>query len=202
MVKDKETILIDTGRPGKVKNILKEIESLNIKPKNIKHILLTHHDVDRIGNAALLQKETGATLWASKEDIPYIRGDKSRPGVKKLGSLYLSVSDFFMRVKKPEKIKSYNDHKMDDLEIIPTPGHTPGHVSLLYKDILFAVDLVRNSNGVLKMAPAIMNADEELIKESILKVSEYSFKWVCPCNGEPLEIKDEWKQLLNNIAGN
>jgi len=61
---------------------------------------------------------------------------------------------------------------------------------------------VRNSNGVLKMAPAIMNADEELIKESILKVSEYSFKWVCPCNGEPLEIKDEWKQLLNNIAGN
>jgi hypothetical protein len=52
------------------------------------------------------------------------------------------------------------------------------------------------------MAPAIMNADEELIKESILKVSEYSFKWVCPCNGEPLEIKDEWKQLLNNIAGN
>ena len=77
--------------------------------------------MDHIGNAALLQKETGATLWASKEDIPYIRGDKSRPGVKKLGSLYLSVSDFFMRVKKPEKIKSYNDHKMDDLEIIPTP---------------------------------------------------------------------------------
>jgi glyoxylase-like metal-dependent hydrolase (beta-lactamase superfamily II) len=158
--------------------------------------------VDRIGNAALLQKETGATLWASKEDIPYILGDKSRPGVKKLGSLYLSVSDFFMRVKKPEKIKAYNDHKIDDIEIIPTPGHTPGHVSFLYKDILFAGDLVRNSNGVLKMAPAIMNADEELIKESILKMSEYSFKWVCPCNGEFLEVKDQWKQLLNNITGN
>ena len=167
MVKDKETILIDTGRPGKVKNILKEIESLNIKPKNIKHILLTHHDVDRIGNAALLQKETGATLWASKEDIPYILGDKGRPGVKKLGSLFMR----FMRVKTPEKIKSYNDHNIDDIEIIPTPGHTPGHVSFLYKDILFAGDLVRNSNGVLKKPPAITNADEESIKESILKMS-------------------------------
>jgi glyoxylase-like metal-dependent hydrolase (beta-lactamase superfamily II) len=167
LVEDKETILIDTGRPGKVKNILKEIESLNIKPENLKHILLTHHDVDRIGNAALLQKETGATLWASKEDIPYILGDKGRPGVKKLGSLFMR----FMRVKTPEKIKSYNDHNIDDIEIIPTPGHTPGHVSFLYKDILFAGDLVRNSNGVLKKPPAITNADEESIKESILKMS-------------------------------
>ena len=195
LIEDKETILIDTGRPGKVKNILKEIDSLNINAKNIKHILLTHHDVDRIGNAVLLQKETGATLWASKEDIPYIFGDKSRPGVKKLGSLYA----FLMRVKKPENIESYNDQKIDDIEIIRTPGHTPGHVSFLYKDVLFAGDLVRNSNGVLKKAPSIMNADEELIKDSIFKMSEYSFKWVCPCNGEPLEVKDEWKQLLNNI---
>ena len=107
LIKDKETILIDTGNPGKVKNILKEIESLNIKPKNIKHILLTHHDVDHIGNATLLQKETGATLWASKKDIPYILGDKGRPGIKKLSAL-------LMRVKKPEKIKSYNDQKIDN----------------------------------------------------------------------------------------
>ncbi len=195
LIKDKETILIDTGRPGKVKNILKEIESLNIKPKNIKHILLTHHDVDHIGNATLLQKETGATLWASKKDIPYILGDKSRPGIKKIASL-------LMRVKKPEKIKSYNDQKIGDIEIIPTPGHTPGHVSVLYKDILFAGDLVGNSNGVLKKLPSIGNSDEKSLKESILKMSEYSFKWVCPAHGEPLEVKDEWKQLLSNITGN
>ena len=45
LIKDKETILIDTGNPGKFKNILKEIKSLNINPKDINHILLTHHDV-------------------------------------------------------------------------------------------------------------------------------------------------------------
>lgn len=195
LIKDKETILVDTGRPGKVKNILKEIESLNVKPKTIKHILLTHHDVDHIGNATLLQKETGATLWASKEDIPYILGDKSRPGIKKIATL-------LMRVKKPEKIKSYDDQKIGDIEIIPTPGHTPGHISFLYKDILFAGDLVGNSNGVLKKPPRIGNSDEKSIKESILKMSKYSFKWVCPAHGEPLEVTDEWKQLLSNITGN
>ena len=195
LINDKETILIDTGRPGKIKNILNEIESLNIKPKNIKHILLTHHDVDHIGNATLLQEETGARLWASKEDIPYILGDKSRPGIKKIASL-------LMRVKKPEKIKSYNDQKIGDIKIIPTPGHTPGHVSFLYRNILFAGDLVGNSNGVLKKPPKIGNSDEKSIKESILKMSEHSFKWVCPAHGEPLEVTDEWKQLLSNIAGN
>ncbi len=107
-----------------------------------------------------------------------------------------------MRVKKPEKIKSYNDQKIDDIEIIPTPGHTPGHVSFLYKDILFAGDLVRNSNGVLKKLPKMGNSDEKSLNESILKMSKYSFKWVCPAHGEPLEVKDKWKQLLSNIAGN
>jgi len=151
--------------------------------------------VDHIGNAALLQKETGALLWASKKDIPYILGDKSRPGIKKLAAL-------LMRVKKPEKIKSYNDHKIADIEILPTPGHTPGHVSFLYKDILFAGDLVGNSKGVLKKPPKIGNSNEKSLKESILKMGEYSFKWVCPAHGEPLKLNDEWKQLLSNIAGN
>jgi glyoxylase-like metal-dependent hydrolase (beta-lactamase superfamily II) len=195
LINDKETILIDTGNPGKVKNILKEIESLNINPKNIKHILLTHHDVDHIGNAALLQKETGAILWASKEDIPYILGDKSRPGIKKVASLIL-------RSKKPEKIKSYNGQEINDIKIIQTPGHTPGHVSFLYKDILFAGDLVRNANGVLKKQPKMGNSDDKSLNESIHKMSEYSFKWVCPAHGEPLEVKNEWKQLLSNITGN
>jgi Zn-dependent hydrolases, including glyoxylases len=192
LINDKETILIDTGRPRKVKNILKEIESLNIKPKNIKHILLTHHDIDHIGNAALLQKETGATLWASKKDIPYILGNKSRPGIKKLATL-------LARVKKPEKIKSYDDQKIGDIEIISTPGHTPGHVSFIYKDILFAGDLVENSNGVLKKLAKMTNSDEKSLNESIRKMSKYSFKWVCPSHGEPLKITDEWKQLLSNI---
>ena len=192
LIDDKETILIDTGRPRKVKNILKEIESLNIKPKNIKHILLTHHDIDHIGNAALLQKETGATLWASKKDIPYILGNKSRPGIKKLATL-------LARVKKPEKIKSYDDQKIGDIEIISTPGHTPGHVSFIYKDILFAGDLVENSNGVLKKLAKMTNSDEKSLNESIHKMSKYSFKWVCPAHGEPLKITDEWKQLLSNI---
>ncbi|MGB9979954.1 MBL fold metallo-hydrolase [Methanobacterium sp.] len=182
----KEIVLVDTGRPGQGKGILKELESMNINPQDIKHILLTHHDVDHIGNIALLEKETGAKIWASKEDIPYIRGEKNREGIKRLVSI-------IMRVKKPENINSYPENqKICNIRIIPTPGHTPGHVCLIYKDVLFAGDLIRTSNGQVGPMMSFMNWNTDLSSKSIKKVDNLSFKWVCPAHGEPIERNDKW----------
>ena len=185
----KETILIDTGRPGQGKGILKEIESMGIKPDDIKHILITHHDIDHVGSLAFLEKETRAKIWALKEDIPYIYGDKNRPGIKRLFSS-------IMRAKKPEKINPYPENqKIIDIEVIPTPGHTPGHVCLLYKDILFVGDLVRTSNGQIGPMKSFMNWDTDLAMESIKKVAELPFKWVCPAHGEPVERGNKWESI-------
>ena len=67
-----EIILIDTGLPKNGNGILNELKSMDIKPHNIKHILITHDDVDHVGSLALLEKASGAKIWASKEDIPHI----------------------------------------------------------------------------------------------------------------------------------
>jgi glyoxylase-like metal-dependent hydrolase (beta-lactamase superfamily II) len=188
----KEIILVDTGRPGQEKGILNELKSMNIKPDDIKHILITHHDIDHIGNAALLQQVTRATLWASKEDIPYICGDKNRPGLKRFFSL-------IMRVKNPKNITAYKEHqKINNIEVIPSPGHTPGHVCLIYKDVLFAGDLVRSSKGQLKPPPSFMNSNENDLKESIKELDKYSFKWVCPAHGEPVKRDKIWEDILKN----
>jgi glyoxylase-like metal-dependent hydrolase (beta-lactamase superfamily II) len=192
LILDEEIILVDTGRPGQGKGILNELKSMNIKPDDIKHILITHHDIDHIGNAALLQQATGATLWASKEDIPYICGDKNRPGIK----WFFSV---IMRARNPENITAYKEHqKISNIEVIPSPGHTPGHVCLLYKDVLFAGDLVRSSKGLLKPPASIMNWDENALIESIKKLDKYSFKWVCPAHGEPVKRDALWEHILKN----
>lgn len=181
LIKDKEVILIDTGLPWQGKDILKEIKSLKIKPSEINHILITHHDIDHVGNLALLENETNATIWASKEDIPYIYGEKSRHGLKR----YLS---FIMRTKKPHKILPYpENHKIKDIEVIPTPGHTPGHVCLLYKDILFVGDLLRSSKGQLEPIKTFMNWDTSLTRESINKIVDLKFEWICPAHGEPVK---------------
>ncbi len=184
LILGEEKILVDTGLPGQGKGIIKELNSLNIKAKEIKHILITHHDLDHIGNLVFLEKETGAHVWASKEDIPYIYGDKSRPGLKKIIS-------FFMRVKKPENITSFPENqKINDVEVIPTPGHTPGHVCLIYKNVLFAGDLIRNSKGQLKPMESHMNWNETILEESIEKIADYDFEWICLAHGEPIKRVD------------
>jgi glyoxylase-like metal-dependent hydrolase (beta-lactamase superfamily II) len=189
LILDEELILIDTGRPGQGKGILKELKAMNIEPEDIKHILITHHDVDHVGSVAFLQQATGAKVWASEDDIPYINGEKNREGIKRLVS-------FIMRVKKPEKINPYSEnHKILDIEINPTPGHTPGHVCLFYKNILFAGDLVRTSNGHIGSMKSFMNWDTSMSKESIKRVADYDFKWICPAHGEPIKRNGQWKQL-------
>ena len=75
-----EYVLIDTGIPGLADRIIIELRNMDIQPKLIKHIFLTHHEEDHIGNAKQLQFMTGASLWADPEDIPYILKKKRRHG--------------------------------------------------------------------------------------------------------------------------
>ncbi|MDP4090638.1 MAG: MBL fold metallo-hydrolase [Bacillota bacterium] len=186
LITGEETVLIDTGRPGQGNGILKELDSLNVNPKDIKHILLTHHDVDHIGNSAQLQEITGAKLWSSREDLPYILGELKRHGLKKvIGSL--------IKVKLPRDIQTYNSTNVaGNIQVIETPGHTPGHVCLLYKDVLFAGDLVMSSSKGIKPSPGIMTWNKDKLTDSIKKVGALNFTWVCPAHGIPVKKDEGW----------
>lgn len=181
LVTGAETALIDTGLPWTGKRIIKELDAIGVKPQDIKHILLTHHDIDHIGNVAMLQMLTGAKVWASGEDIPYITGELDRYGFKK-------YFKYVFRVKAPHGINPYiPGEKINGIEVVPAPGHTPGHVCLLFADILFAGDLLENKKGSLKPYPAPWNWNDTMLLESVNKISHLQYKLVCPAHGEPVE---------------
>lgn len=181
IVTGNETALIDTGFPWKGKSIIRELKSMDIRPQDIKHILLTHHDIDHVGNAFMLQQLTGAAVWASEEDIPYICGDAERHGFKK-------YFRYLFRIKNPRSIRAFiPGRKINGIEVLSTPGHTPGHVCFLYEDILFAGDLAENKKGKLRPYPSPWNWDNALALESFRSLSAVSFKWICPAHGAPIE---------------
>ncbi|AGK95577.1 MBL fold metallo-hydrolase [Clostridium pasteurianum] len=184
-----EIILIDTGLPGRWKSIKKELTSIGVKLKQVKHILLTHHDIDHIGNAAILQELTGSDVWASEEDIPVIYGDVERYGFKK----YLK---YIFHIKKPKDIKSFTTGQVvNGIEVILTPGHTPGHLCFIYNDVLFIGDLLENKNGNLRPYPKAWNWNNSIMMQSINKICQIPFKWACPAHGEPIERGN----LLNKL---
>lgn len=182
--------LIDTGRPGQGQKTLDELGTLNVQPKDVRNILLTHHDIDHIGSAAFLQRVTGATVWVSTIDLPYVLGQKPRHGIKRFVSL-------LMRADIPHPIREYPpENEVDGVKIIPTPGHTPGHVCLLYKDVLFAGDLVFGKKDGLGLSPAIMTWDTNQVKESAKKLASLPFTWVCPAHGAPIKRESHWEQFI------
>ena len=176
-----EKMLVDTGLSLRGRHIVKELSSLGVALQEIRHILLTHYDLDHIGNVADLAEKTGASVWASETERPYILGEKDRPGFKK----HLAK---VMPVRKPESVKAFpQDGKFGEITVIPSPGHTPGHVCLLFDGVLFAGDLVENKKGVIKAYPAFWNWDTGRLAQSIREVEKFEFQWIAPAHGVPVK---------------
>lgn len=190
LVLGEEPVLIDTCLPGRAPAILTALASLGLKPTDLAHILLTHYDVDHIGNARALRDASGAKLWAAGEDLPYILGERNPPGIRRLLQI-------LYRVDAPQIDEIYQPGQtIAGLEVIPTPGHTPGHVSFRFHDILFSGDLVRSKKGKLQPQPSISNWDKPSLKRSLREVGNLAFTWVCPAHGEPVQRGNLWEALV------
>ena len=102
-----------------------------------------------------------------------------------------------MRPRTPSVDATYSaGQTIGSLEIIPTPGHTPGHVSVLYHDTLFAGDLVTSGKGKLAPAPAFLTWNKTALEHSLRDVGKRSFDWVCPAHGYPVRRGNLWEAML------
>ena len=189
LVLGEEPVLIDTCLPGRAPTILSALSHLGLKPTDLAHIFLTHYDVDHIGNARALREASGAKLWAPEEDLPYILGERNPPGIRRLFQI-------LYRVDSPQVDEIYQPGQMiAGLEVISTPGHTPGHVSFRFHDILFSGDLVRSRRGLLQPQPAVSTWDKGALRRSLHEVGNLAFSWVCPAHGEPVRRGNLWETL-------
>jgi glyoxylase-like metal-dependent hydrolase (beta-lactamase superfamily II) len=74
--------MIDTGFPGLTKKIYEELATYNIHARDIKYVLLTHGDVDHIGNLQSIVNTSNCEIYASTDEIPYLQ-KKKRYSIRK-----------------------------------------------------------------------------------------------------------------------
>lgn len=183
LVSTPELVLIDTGMAFQRRNVLRALNDMGVNLKDIKHIIFTHHDVDHTGSAVQLQQLTGAALWASAEDIPYITGETPRYGFKKyIGKL---------QRHKPRGLRAFEGGSICGIQVIPTPGHTPGHVCFLYDGVLFAGDLFENKKKGLIPYPAPWNWNDAMMHDAVKIAAALDFEWLCPAHGRPVLRADQ-----------
>lgn len=117
--------LIDTGMSGQARQILQAAQKLGLP---IVRIVLTHAHVDHVGSLdALHEALPDAQVAISERDARFLSGDQSldpsEPQVPLRGGYPVCQT-------KPTLLLHEGD-RIGSLEVIATPGHTPGHLAFL-----------------------------------------------------------------------
>lgn len=165
VVRGGEAAIVDTGMQNSELDIEAGLASLGVSWEAVGHVILTHRHPDHQGSLpAVLAAAPDAAGYAGAGDLATITSP--RP--------LISVGD---------------GDKVFDLEIIETPGHTPGHISVLSADanLLIAGDALNGSNGGVIGANPQYTPDMATANLSVIKLAGYQFDTVVFGHGDPVE---------------
>ncbi len=150
IVTDENTMECAVIDPGDESNtILDYIERQKLKPK---YIFLTHGHFDHVMACNAVHEETGATVCMNRLDVPIARSG-------------------YYCFEPPEDTVWYKNGDIFHVgsltfEVIETPGHTPGGVTLKCGEALFTGDtLFRESCGRTDLPGGDMNALMKSLKK-------------------------------------
>lgn len=165
VVRDGEAAVVDTGVEDGEAAIEAGLTSLGVDWTAVGHVIITHRHGDHQGSLpAVLGLAADATGYAGAGDLAAITSP--RPLV--------SVGD---------------GDTVFDLEIIETPGHTPGHICVLSADagLLIAGDALNGDGAGVIGANPQFTSDMAVANLSVKKLAGYQFDTVVFGHGEPVE---------------
>jgi glyoxylase-like metal-dependent hydrolase (beta-lactamase superfamily II) len=176
--------VIDTGSPRtSVGRILRGIRRLGHEPEDVRQLVLTHCHGDHTGRAKAVQEATGATVVAGAADVPVIEGRAPYPGPKgPMGPLYNWFGGFARLTV--DRVVTDREEIEGGLIVVPTPGHTAGHISVLAPDheALLIGDTVWHLGPVLP-SWKLFTWDTAANAESIRRLAELGTRRVLPGHG-------------------
>lgn len=185
---DNDATLIDTGFPGQFEQLTEAVNAAGIPLTHIRRIFITHQDWDHIGTIPEIIAACGGAvdLYAHIDEKPYLEGtlpyikitpERAAARLQELPAhLRERAAAMFARIPTARITHPLigGEHLAfhGGIDIIHTPGHTPGHICLYLKSyrLLIAGDQLRVENGCLVGPAAIHTPDMPLAQKSLAKL--------------------------------
>ena len=159
-----EATIVDTGVSGSENDIGASLGVLGLGWEDVGHVIVTHLHNDHQGSLpAVLDLAPAATGYAGAADIPGISSPR-------------------------ELVPVGDGDRVFDLDIIATPGHTPGHISVLDSTagLLVAGDALNGADGGVIGANPRFTDDMAEADATVLKLAGLTYDTVVFGHGDPV----------------
>jgi glyoxylase-like metal-dependent hydrolase (beta-lactamase superfamily II) len=181
-----------------------QLKKMGITPKDVKKLILTHFHTDHAGG---LHHFPDSEIYVSGKDYNLAKGFVGRL----LGYLPHRWPDWFRPITIPFNKEnfgpfeqSYRITRSGDVFVIPTPGHTPNHISVVVKsedllyflagDTTYSEELLINNipDGVSPRPAKTLNTMENIRRLATIEPMIY-----LPTHDERSEERLNDKRVLN-----
>lgn len=164
MTRGREIALIDTGNPGSSFTIEQSMLAMDLSWNEVGHVIVTHAHSDHSGSLrAVMGFGSEAVAYMGAGDIPGI--DAPRP-IQPVG----------------------DGDTVFGLTIIETPGHTPGHISVLDETglLLLAGDAIIGNAGGVTGPDATFSDSVSVAHDSVRKLAGLEYESILFGLGDPV----------------
>lgn len=177
--------LIDSGVAGAEKVISAALQEIGKNLADIDTLVLTHSHPDHIGAATVIQKASGAQVWAHPNERAWIE-DTERQGRER------PVPGFADLVSGPVKIdrllsdgEALSFGSQNTYKVLHTPGHSSGSISLFCEEtgILFCGDVIPQPGGMPIYEDVAALAESLVRLAKINNLTALYSSWADPLHG-------------------
>ncbi len=200
-------VLFDMGYPGQVDDIDRELHRNGFALGDLSHIVISHQDHDHIGSLADIKRRNPAVIvLASAAEEPFISGKEEslrirqardfnrtlRGDEREWGESFLRYLSTIEPCEVDRVVARFPESIDGEITVIPTPGHTPGHISAHLERLktLIVGDALAIENGSLVIANPQFTLDPPTCRRTILYIAELNLEWLYCYHGGVVRTED------------
>lgn len=201
---DGSVTLVDCGLKRAPAKIARGLEAIGKHPRDVQRIILTHAHFDHAGGAAkVVSGSSAAGVSVHVDDAGYIESGRRAPADPgtTAGRLFGRApwGDFRATPVEERLVDGQVLPVAGGLHVLHTPGHTPGHVSLLHPGtgILITGDSIFNMNSRMSWPAKYVCTSFRQNVETAQALGEVEYSLAAFTHGP--EIRDNAREAVRDF---